>query len=213
MYFFDLLPVELGDYKGYRNRLHLCTVPGQIALDKTRRLVLRHVDGVVFVVDSQRAALPGNVESILNLETNLVRQGDDPRRVPLVVQYNKRDLPDVLAVDELHEALRVPDGVPELEACARTGQGVGETLKAVVKACLTLIGDPRDLREGHSPSLLPGIRPSMYPDLVPPAMSTPVFPKPPPVPQSLRHAPPRRRDLHAEPAAPLAARAAGKPSR
>jgi len=101
---------------------------------------------------------------------------------------------------------------PKVDACTGTGGGVGETLQAVVKDCLRLIGDPRHLREGHSPSLLPGIRPSMYPDLAPPFASTPVFPKPPRVPQSLCHAPRRRRDLHADPARPLAARAAGKPS-
>ena len=79
--FFDLLPVELGSFQGYRIRLHLCTVPGQIAMDKTRKLVLRNVDAVVFMADSQKDALHGNLESIRNLETNLILQGDDPRRI------------------------------------------------------------------------------------------------------------------------------------
>ena len=99
--FFDLLPVELGKFKGYDIRLHLCTVPGQIAQEQTRRLVLRHVDGIVFVVDSQPSRLEENVESIRNLETNLMMQGDDPDRMPLVVQYNKRDLPTAVSIEEM----------------------------------------------------------------------------------------------------------------
>lgn len=161
--FFDLLPVDLGEFKGYQVRLHLCTVPGQIAHDRTRQLVLRHVDGIVFVVDSQRARFEENVESIVNLAANLRRQGDDPDRLPLVVQYNKRDLPDIASVEELHEALRVPEGVPELEAIAVRGIGVFETLKTVMKACMQLVGDPRRAKEGRSPSILPGRRASMFP--------------------------------------------------
>ncbi len=166
--FFDLLPVALGTYKDYRIRLHLCTVPGQIAFDRTRRLVLRHVDGVVFVVDSQRDALELNVESIANLEKNLALQGDDPRRIPLAVQYNKRDLPNILTVSQLHEALGVPAGVPEIEACAREGKGVPETLKAIVKACLRLVAEPLHSPEGRFPSMLPRRRASMIPAPFPP---------------------------------------------
>ncbi|HBQ18274.1 MAG: GTPase domain-containing protein [Sandaracinaceae bacterium] len=161
--FFDLLPVELGTFKGYQVRLHLCTVPGQIAHDRTRRLVLRHVDGIVFVVDSQPARLADNIESIHNLASNLRLQGDDPDELPLVVQYNKRDLPDVLDVAELREALAVPAGVPELEAIAVDGRGVFETVKTILKLCLKIIGDPETAREGRSPSILPGQRASMFP--------------------------------------------------
>lgn len=161
--FFDLLPVELGTYKNYQVRLHLCTVPGQIAHDRTRQLVLRHVDGIVFVVDSQRARFEQNIESIANLEDNLRLQGDDPDRLPLVVQYNKRDLSDIVSVEELRQALQVPDGVPEHEAIAARGVGVFETLKSIVKECLSLTGDPEAVREGRSPSILPGRRASMYP--------------------------------------------------
>lgn len=161
--FFDLLPVDLGEFKGYQVRLHLCTVPGQIAHDRTRQLVLRHVDGIVFVVDSQRARFEENVESIVNLDANLRRQGDDPDRIPLVVQYNKRDLPGIASIEELREALRVPEGVPEHEAVASRGVGVFDTLKTVMKACMQLVGDPRSAREGRSPSILPGRRASMYP--------------------------------------------------
>ena len=122
--FFDLLPMELGYFKGYRVRLHLCTVPGQIAHDETRRLVLRHVDGVVFVVDSQRGREETNRESIRNLEQNLRLQGDDPSRIPLVIQYNKRDLDGALPVEELREILSVHPDDPEVEASAVYGRGV-----------------------------------------------------------------------------------------
>jgi len=168
--FFDLLPVELGKYREYTIRLHLCTVPGQIRYDETRRLVLRHADGIVFVADSQRAALDANVDSVRNLETNLIRQGDDPTRMPLVVQYNKRDLPAVMAPEELREALAVPPGVVEVEASARYGRGVADTLRLIVKSCLTLAGEPRWLPEGRSPSILPGTRASMVPGGKPSAL-------------------------------------------
>jgi signal recognition particle receptor subunit beta len=194
--FFDLLPVELGQFKGYDIRLHLCTVPGQIAQDQTRRLVLRHVDGIVFVVDSQPSRLEENVESIRNLETNLMMQGDDPDLLPLVVQYNKRDLPGALSVDELREALSVPAGTAELEATAVTGKGVFETLKAIVRGCLALVGDPTTLPDGRSPSVLPGRRASMYPGGRPAAASqtpadgaaSPVVPPPPRVPSDAEDA-------------------------
>lgn len=162
--FFDLLPVELGEFKGYQVRLHMCTVPGQIAHDRTRQLVLRHVDAIVFVVDSQHARLEQNVESIANLYANLRRQGDDPDLLPLVVQYNKRDLPEIASVAELRAALRVPSGVPEVEAVAVRGIGVFETMKAVLRQSMQLVGDPRTAREGRSPSILPGRRASMLPD-------------------------------------------------
>ncbi len=160
--FFDLLPMELGTFRGFRVRLHLCTVPGQMAHDRTRQLVLRHVDGVVFVVDSQVGREESNVASIRNLAENLRRQGDDPDTIPLVVQYNKRDLPDVLATKELAEALAVPPDVEQIEASAATGVGVFETLKAITKACLKALGDPATIPEGRSPSIVPGRRPSMY---------------------------------------------------
>jgi mutual gliding-motility protein MglA len=175
--FFDLLPVFLGQYKGYNIRLHLCTVPGQIAYDQTRRLVLRHVDGVVFVVDSQPAAMELNLESIRNLEENLVLQGDDPNVLPLVIQYNKRDLPHVMPIDELRTELCVPAGVPEIEAQAVLGVGVFETLKTITKACLTLVADPKKLKEGRSPSILPGARASMYPGGRPSTSHVPIAPR------------------------------------
>jgi len=162
--FFDLLPIDLGQFRGYTVRLHLCTVPGQIALDQTRRLVLRNVDGIVFVVDSQRERLDDNIASIRNLEANLLLQGDDPSRMPLVVQYNKRDLPSSMPIRELRAALAVPEGVPEMQACAVKGEGVFETFKAVVKSCMSLVGDPREQPEGRMASVLPApLHSSMFP--------------------------------------------------
>ncbi len=179
--FFDLLPVELGEFKNYQVRLHLCTVPGQIAQDRTRQLVLRHVDGIVFVVDSQRARFEENAQSIVNLAQNLRAQGDDPNRLPLVVQYNKRDLPEIASVEELREILGVPPGIPELEAIAVRGIGVFETMKLILKQCLLLVKDPSHVKEGRSPSILPGQRASMFPrdDQT---SSMLVLPKPPKVP-------------------------------
>lgn len=191
--FFDLLPVDLGTYRGYQVRMHLCTVPGQIALDKTRRLVLQHVDGVVFVVDSQELALDANVESIRNLELNLSLQGDDPTRKPLVVQYNKRDLPYILPVERLHDSLGVPEGVAEVPACARTGWGVRETLKSIIKQCLQLVGDPAQRKEGRSVSILPGVRPSMFPGARPAALDV-AIPAAALLPTSVRRAPPTTRE-------------------
>jgi mutual gliding-motility protein MglA len=162
--FFDLLPVDLGKFRGYDVRLHLCTVPGQIAFDQTRRLVLRNVDGIVFVVDSQRDRLEDNIASIRNLEANLVLQGDDPSRMPLVVQYNKRDLGSALEISALRATLAVPPGVPEIPAVALRGVGVFETFKKIVKSCMSVVGDPRDKPEGRSVSILPApIHSSMFP--------------------------------------------------
>ncbi|MBK8168940.1 MAG: gliding-motility protein MglA [Sandaracinaceae bacterium] len=162
--FFDLLPVHLGKFRGYDIRLQLCTVPGQIAQDKTRRTILRHVDGVVFVVDSQPGRMDANVQSIRNLEQNLALQGDDPDTLPLVVQYNKRDLPGVLSVAELRRALNVPRDVPEVEAAALLGRGVFETLKRTVRGCLAVLGEPSRLPEGRTQSELPQRRASMLPE-------------------------------------------------
>jgi len=211
--FFDLLPVALGVYKGYQVRLHLCTVPGQIALDKTRRMVLQNVDGVVFVVDSQEMALDANIESIRNLELNLSLQGDDPTRKPLVVQYNKRDLPFILPIDKLHDVLGVPEGVPEVPACAKAGRGVGDTLKSVVKQCLQLVGDPALRKEGRSVSILPGVRPSMFPGARPAALDL-VVPPPPLIPSVVRRAPPTTRQARAtQPQPPASRRAEATPTR
>jgi signal recognition particle receptor subunit beta len=161
--FLDFLPLELGTFRGYNVRLHLLSVPGQIAQDSTRRLVLRNVDGVVLVIDSQPDALEGNNYSIRNLDYNLRLHGLDPDRVPLVVQYNKRDLPGVLDVEEIAERLGVPEGVPELVASAREGWGVFEALKSVVRLSMRQLGDPALHPEGRVECLLDEPRDRFYP--------------------------------------------------
>lgn len=134
--FFDFLPLSLGEIRGFKTRFHLYTVPGQVFYDASRKLILKGVDGVVFVADSQIMRMEANMESMDNLRTNLVEQGYTLERIPYVVQYNKRDLPSIADVDELREMLN-PEGVPDFEAVARTGVGVFETLKAVAKLVLT----------------------------------------------------------------------------
>ena len=165
--FFDLLPVELGSFQGYRVRTHLCTVPGQLAHGATRRQILRHVDAVVFVVDSQPERMAANQESLRDLRESLSAQGDDFECMPSVVQFNKRDLPNVMPVAELERLLQTPAHVPRVEACAADGKGVFETLRLAITACLDAMPDLRKAPTGHSPSILPGVRPSMFPEAAP----------------------------------------------
>ena len=134
--FFDFLPLSLGEIRGFRTRFHLYTVPGQVFYDASRKLILKGVDGVVFVADSQVERMEANLESWENLRTNLSEQGYDLNRIPNVVQYNKRDLPNAVAVEELRSSLN-PRSVPEFQAVAPTGVGVFDTLKAVAKLVLT----------------------------------------------------------------------------
>jgi len=134
--FFDFLPLSLGEIRGFKTRFHLYTVPGQVFYDASRKLILKGVDGVVFVADSQIMRMEANLESVDNLCANLADQGYTLERIPYVVQYNKRDLPGVADVEELREAVN-PNKVPDFEAVARTGVGVFETLKMVAKLVLT----------------------------------------------------------------------------
>jgi mutual gliding-motility protein MglA len=134
--FFDFLPLSLGEIRGFKTRFHLYTVPGQVFYDASRKLILKGVDGVVFVADSQIERTEANLESVENLRTNLAEQGYDLDRVPYVVQYNKRDLPNVATVEELHRLIN-PRRAPEFHAVAPTGVGVFDTLKAVAKLVLT----------------------------------------------------------------------------
>ena len=134
--FFDFLPVDLGTIRGFKTRFHLYTVPGQVFYDASRKLILKGVDGVVFCADSQVERTEANLESVENLRTNLAEQGYSLDKLPYVVQYNKRDLPNVASVDELRQMLN-PTNVPDFEAVARTGVGVFDTLKAVAKLVLT----------------------------------------------------------------------------
>jgi len=139
--FFDFLPLALGEIRGFKTRFHLYTVPGQVFYDASRKLILKGVDGVVFVADSQEERLDANIESMENLKVNLEEQGYELEKLPFVIQYNKRDLPNVTGLEELRGLLN-PDAVPDFEACATTGEGVFETLKAVAKQILI------DLKKG-----------------------------------------------------------------
>jgi mutual gliding-motility protein MglA len=134
--FFDFLPLSLGEIRGFKTRFHLYTVPGQVFYDASRKLILKGVDGVIFVADSQLERLEANQESLDNLRTNLAEHGYSLEKMPYVIQYNKRDLPNALPMEELRQLLN-PIGVLDFEASARTGQGVFETLKAVSKLVLT----------------------------------------------------------------------------
>jgi len=134
--FFDFLPLDLGKIRGMRTKLQLYTVPGQVYYNSTRQLVLKGADGVVFVADSQESALDGNLESIQNLEDNLKRQGAKIRDVPLVIQYNKRDLANALPVKKLNQEINKLDA-PFFESVATTGVGVEETLNGVTQLVLS----------------------------------------------------------------------------
>jgi len=134
--FFDFLPLDLGTIRGFKTRFHLYTVPGQVFYDASRKLILKGADGVVFVADSQIERMESNLESWENLEGNLIEQGQTLKAVPHVIQYNKRDLPNVVPLDEMQVALN-EHNAPWLEACAVKGVGVFETLKASAKLVLT----------------------------------------------------------------------------
>jgi signal recognition particle receptor subunit beta len=134
--FFDFLPLSLGEIRGFKTRFHLYTVPGQVFYDASRKLILKGVDGVCFVADSQEERFDANIESLENLRINLQEQGYDLDKLPYVIQYNKRDLPEIASVEELRELLN-PTKVPDFEGVARTGVGVFDTLKAVAKLVLT----------------------------------------------------------------------------
>jgi mutual gliding-motility protein MglA len=140
--FFDFLPLSLGEIRGFKTRFHLYTVPGQVFYDASRKLILKGVDGTVFVADSQVERMEANSESLENLRINLTEHGYDLDKIPYVVQYNKRDLPNAAPLAELKEMCN-PTKVPDFEACAVSGQGVFDTLKAVAKLVL------QELRKGR----------------------------------------------------------------
>jgi signal recognition particle receptor subunit beta len=135
------MPLELGTVRGFKTRFHLYTVPGQVFYDASRKLILKGVDGVVFVADSQEERMDANIESLYNLEENLRSQGYDLMKIPYVLQLNKRDLNNVVPVEDLAAELQ-RKGEPVVEAVASTGAGVFDTLKAVAKQVLT------ELRKG-----------------------------------------------------------------
>jgi len=133
--FFDFLPVDLGSIRGFKTRFHLYTVPGQVYYNASRRLILKGVDGLVFVADSQAERMDANIAALENLYENLADYGYDPSQLPIVLQWNKRDLPSALPVEELSRQLN-PMGLAEYEGVAVSGVGVFDTLKAVSKLVL-----------------------------------------------------------------------------
>lgn len=133
--FFDFLPLDLGEIRGFKTRFHLYTVPGQVFYEASRKLILRGVDGIVFVADSQVERMEANLESLRGLEKNLIEQGYEIDKVPVVLQWNKRDLPNVASIEDLRTKINKWD-FPEFEASAVTGEGVFETLKSISKLVL-----------------------------------------------------------------------------
>ncbi len=130
--FFDFLPLDLGEVRGFKTRFHLYTTPGQVYYHASRKLILKGVDGCIFVADSQRARLDANEQSLEDMKEDLEDYGLAFDQLPLVVQYNKRDIPGALSVEELRSVVN-PNGAPEFEAVARLGVGVFETLKSVAR--------------------------------------------------------------------------------
>ncbi len=146
--FFDFLPLELGTVQGHKLRVQLYTVPGQVFYEDTRRKVLKGADGVIFVADSQRRMREANLQSLMQLHEHLQDNGLDPDSTPMVIQYNKRDLQDILGLDELDRELN-PSNRPFFEAIASEGVGVEDTLKSITSLVLrtlmtqSLQGAPR----------------------------------------------------------------------
>jgi signal recognition particle receptor subunit beta len=181
--YFDLLPVELGDIKGYTIRFQLATVPGQTAFNETRKVVLQGADGIVFVADSQWTMLPKNLESWQSLRENLAANGIPFENLPVVIQYNKRDLPDILSVDAMEEALGF-SAYPHVEAVAREGQGVTETFKLISKLTfldlLKRLQGRQPAEVSSAPPLAGEVRDSRPPlTLVPPEPEEPAADAPP----------------------------------
>jgi len=133
--FFDFLPLELGEVKGFKTRFHLYTVPGQVYYNASRKLILRGVDGIVFVADSSEARFDANIEALYNLHENLKEYDLNLDEIPFVMQWNKRDVPDAIPVDELNQEFN-PEGYENFEAVAINGVGVFDTLKCVAKQVL-----------------------------------------------------------------------------
>ena len=192
--FFDFLPIDLGTIRGMKTKIQLYTVPGQVFYDTTRKLVLKGADGVVFVADSQTAMLDANVDSFENLVTNLKEQKLDIKDMPHVIQYNKRDMKNVLPIDKLNERINRYN-MPYFEAVAPKGHGVFDTLKGISKLVLKSLSKKYGLEEEKAAASRPA--PSSgkkIPDLPPkpraaaaasapaPAAAKPQRPAPPPAP-------------------------------
>jgi len=136
--FFDFLPLDVGDIRGFKTRFHLYSVPGQVVYDASRKLILKGLDGVVFVADSQAERMDENLQALDNLKTNLDMQGYDINKIPLVFQYNKRDLPNALPVTELRKLLNKYNA-PDFEGRAKEGEGVFDALKSISKSIITVL--------------------------------------------------------------------------
>jgi signal recognition particle receptor subunit beta len=214
--FFDLLPIDVGSIAGFNTRIQLYTVPGQVFYNTTRKLVLKGVDGIVYVADSQRAMLQANVESFRNLEENLTEMGLSVETLPLVLQFNKRDLADICSVEEMNAALNRHNW-PSFEASAVTGMGVFETLKGISRFTLMALkkrlgrSEPAAPAAARPPAAAPAPRPAAPPVAAPspPPLATAASPPAQP-PQAA--APPRPAPAAAAP--PVAAappRAAAPP--
>jgi len=196
--FFDLLPLDVGVIGGFKTRVQLYTVPGQVFYNTTRKLVLKGVDGIVFVADSQRAMKDANVESLANLKTNLAEIGIKIEDIPLVFQYNKRDLANILSLDELEQSLNANKSSESYEACAVLGQGVFETLKAISRLTLRslkkrMLGEEKPaagakITARQAPSTVP-VQAAAAPAPAPPAKAAAkaakaaAAPPPPPAPE------------------------------
>jgi len=179
--FFDLLPIDVGSIAGFNTRIQLYTVPGQVFYNTTRKLVLKGVDGVVFVADSQRAMVQANLDSFHNLEENLAEMGLAADTLPLVLQFNKRDLADICTVDEMNASLNRHNW-PSFESSAVTGMGVFETLKGISKQTLLSLKKRLGRSEPSSPPARPAA-PAARP-VPPPEAAAPVQPPLPPAAQS-----------------------------
>src|SRR5215210_4052639 len=196
--FFDFLPLDLGKIRGMRTKLQLYTVPGQVYYNSTRQLVLKGADGIVFVADSQDFALDANLESLQNLEDNLKRQGVRIREIPLVLQYNKRDLPNAMPVAEMDAEINKM-GVPRFESVATSGLGVEETLKGITQLVLAHLvkkyglegSEPldREIQILNAPSATPAASQSLWDDDDEPFAAAPPPPKPAAARTSGVHAP------------------------
>ncbi|TYB32145.1 MAG: gliding-motility protein MglA [Candidatus Mcinerneyibacterium aminivorans] len=140
--FFDFLPLDLGQVQGFTTRFHLYTVPGQVHYDASRRLILKGADGIIFVADSQKERLQDNIDSFKNLRVNLKSQSIEPDSIPLVIQYNKMDLPNVMSAEALDEKIN-DKGYLSFESIAIEGVGVFDTLRAISKLVLKSISEGR----------------------------------------------------------------------
>jgi signal recognition particle receptor subunit beta len=202
--FFDFMPLDLGNIAGIKTKFQLYTVPGQVYYNSTRKLVLQGVDGIVFVADSQSDKIEENLEALENLKANLREYGRDLESIPVVFQWNKRDLPTALPVEELERRLN-PTGAPTFEAVAATGEGVFPTLKALASLVLESIN--REKRDGAIPVGAASAAAAARPAARPVARTAPARV---PVPAAAATAAPAPRRVTPPPARPAAAPAAEK---